>query len=90
MLRHPTTRARWASQKRAWRARVRNGQAVFRLEADAVDIRELLGECGICVANNADTEALGQCLSELVRRWHDGEIAILCPPADDLDGDGPA
>jgi hypothetical protein len=82
-------RARQAAKKRAWRRRSGDGLAVLRLEADPLDVAEFLAEAGIVVAANADSEALGKCLTDLIRRWHDGRLALLCPPVDIPDGDAP-
>jgi hypothetical protein len=79
--------AHQAARKRAYRARIRDGLAVFRVTADALDIAELLAEAGVLVGVNADAEALGAGLSDLVRLWQEGRIGLLCPQVDIPDED---
>jgi hypothetical protein len=90
MATNPCARARWAAQKRAYRARVRNGLAAVRVEVDLLDLVELLSHARIHVAINPDEKELGRALGELIEKWNEGRVAILCPPQDAPDDDGPA
>jgi hypothetical protein len=73
-----------------YKRRYRAGLRTFRLAADPVDVAEFLTEAGILVAANSDSQALGDCLTELVQRWHDGRLGLLVRGPDAEDDAGAA
>jgi hypothetical protein len=65
------------AKQRAYRARLKDGLKSHKLDADPLDIAELLRAVHIAVPPDPDSQGLNRGLTDLVRRWNDGRIRIL-------------
>ena len=65
------------AKQRAYRARLKDGLKSHKLDADPLDIAELLRVVHIALPPNPDQQALNRGLTELVRLWHEGTVRVL-------------
>jgi hypothetical protein len=68
------------AKQQAYRARLKDGFKSHKLDADPLDVAELLKVAHIAIPPNPDQKALNRGLTDLVQLWNEGKVGVVRVP----------